>query len=1076
VNRLKLKYLVSAIALVTVIFLLLFQSGCTQTNKSFGPDLLSMYGYLLQYIKSYERADHKFDFVIAPEKGKVIDNIVVKETSITIKGVKPELVNELQSNKKKLGMKIGIIDSPPLSTFTVAADPFEMESASVTLDKFNNVEFIARCDDFDFDNFFCRSRWARTDIPFTDNGDSITFTVDHFSAYAGSVGADNYTKLIYHMEGDASLSYNNVTGYGNVKLVPYVGANSSSLFKGSAYFDGSGDYLSIPDSADWDFGTNDLTIDFWVKLDSLSTDQLILVQGTSNNDVWWFQYNQAGGNIGIGSNTGGVTTIHMQTSNLGLSPGVWYHVAYVRDGTTASDHNFFLNGVSQTLNLISGSYAASFSDQPGNLYIGMRPWYGMSLYGSLDELRISNTARWTANFTPPIAPYSNRYTNPDSNTKLLLHFDGDESFQPVHVAGYGAFDGSGDYLNTADSSDWDFGSGDFTIGTWVNFNALADYDPLVAQYNSQTSNIGWTLFYINTTHKLGFGYSTTGGNYFELNEAWTPGLNTWYYVTAVRSGSNFMFYLNGAQLGTTKTLSSTIYNSAANLMIDGEVASGGGVLSSTNGKIDEVKIFKGRALSSTEISDTYNAGLAGKKDSVGGTSLVGYWPMDGDFNDYSGNGHTMTLNGDVYATTHPITLNGNPKLIPVQNANGPFLAGAMYFNGSSYLTLPDSPEWYFGSDGMTIDTWIKYDTTNKNHVICRQWQDSTHLMVLQLDVRTSGGVGLQFNYVYGSTIIGFQQGSLSGWNPDTWYHVAIVRNGNTFTLYRNGVSLASDSYAGSLTDIAAPLSIGDATGSSSNMFQGYIDDFRISKGIARYTSNFTPEQYSYDNTLLTIWDETDNSSWPYAGKFRLVNENVKFFANYSNTTGVLTGATCNIWFNDTGSTNAMTYNSTSLLYEYSKSYSAPGYYRFNVTCNLTGFDTLTASDLDYISLPISIYFVDPTPPNNTVTINTSAVINTTVIEQNSPLAEFKKNWNGTNYTFYNDSLVLMLNFDNVAAIGENSTKAVDVSRYGSVGTIRNAVWTSSGRYDDAMSFDGNGDMCRILKLFPFDTLNSFFIY
>ena len=77
-----------------------------------------------------------------------------------------------------------------------------------------------------------------------------------------------------------------------------------------------------------------------------------------------------------------------------------------------------------------------------------------------------------------------------------------------------------------------------------------------------------------------------------------------------------------------------------------------------------------------------------------------------------------------------------------------------------------------------------------------------------------------------------------------WYHVAVVRNGNTFKLYINGISEATYTNSATIENSSTnTLALGSSVNTSAEEdFYGYIDDLRITKGIARYTSNFTPAE------------------------------------------------------------------------------------------------------------------------------------------------------------------------------------------------------------------------------------------
>ncbi|MCX5796708.1 MAG: IPT/TIG domain-containing protein, partial [Elusimicrobia bacterium] len=115
--------------------------------------------------------------------------------------------------------------------------------------------------------------------------------------------------------------------------------------------------------------------------------------------------------------SGGATTIQYETANRALATATWYHVAFVRSGTTNS--YIFQNGVSQALTL-TGSSSASIPDYAGSAYVGSDGLGTNRLNGWIDGLRVSKgLARWTAGFTPPAARYDD-----DSYSVLLLHMDG----------------------------------------------------------------------------------------------------------------------------------------------------------------------------------------------------------------------------------------------------------------------------------------------------------------------------------------------------------------------------------------------------------------------------------------------------------------------------------------------------------------------------------------------------------------------------------------------------------------------------------------------------------------------------
>lgn len=219
---------------------------------------------------------------------------------------------------------------------------------------------------------------------------------------------DTYTKLLLHFDGtngstsfvDSSTANHSVTAFGNTEV-----SIEQFKFGGSgAKFNGAGDYLSITDSADWNFGTGDFTIDFWFQLSTLQGSTLIGQNADPASNYWTIAY---------GSNS--ITFDAFFASSLALrfsfpigtvSQNTWYHIAIVRNGNTSGTWHAFVNGVEQTKTLLAGSYAMTMVDLSTPLRIGSDASTYGNFNGYLDELRISKgIARWTSTFTPPTVPY-----------------------------------------------------------------------------------------------------------------------------------------------------------------------------------------------------------------------------------------------------------------------------------------------------------------------------------------------------------------------------------------------------------------------------------------------------------------------------------------------------------------------------------------------------------------------------------------------------------------------------------------------------------------------------------------------
>lgn len=206
--------------------------------------------------------------------------------------------------------------------------------------------------------------------------------------------------LMLHMNGtdgsttftDSSASSHTVTANGNAQI-------DTAQFKfdsASGLFDGTGDYLTSTDSADWFMGTGDFTIDFWWRFNSVTGNAWFISQASSTTNI--VQFIKGGNNLVIQKTEGGIDHTFLSydwITNDNPTTGVWYHLAVTRSSNT---FRIFVDGVEKA----SGTSSEDWFDISGSLYIGERIDGAGYINGWMDSLRIvKGTALWTNSFTPP---------------------------------------------------------------------------------------------------------------------------------------------------------------------------------------------------------------------------------------------------------------------------------------------------------------------------------------------------------------------------------------------------------------------------------------------------------------------------------------------------------------------------------------------------------------------------------------------------------------------------------------------------------------------------------------------------
>lgn len=249
-------------------------------------------------------------------------------------------------------------------------------------------------------------------------------------------------------------------------------------------------------------------------------------------------------------------------------------------------------------------------------------------------------------------------------------------------------------------------------------------------------------------------------------------------------------------------------------------------------------------LSATEIED--GGGVVGDS-SFANVSLLLH--MNG------ANGSTSFA--DSSQTPKTVTAFGNAQISTAQSKFG---AASGLFDGSGdYLSSPHSADFSIQNTNFTIECWVRRSASGVLHYLLSKRPSSATLNGWEWRINATNA--LQFFHTGGSSLIS------SGTVPSgQWVHLATVRNGATVTHYIDGVASGSATFTNGTENTADTLKVGvDST--LAGGFNGYIDDLRITKGVARYTANFTPPAAEF-------WDQSAGDS-RLNGRLRFELESVR---------------------------------------------------------------------------------------------------------------------------------------------------------------------------------------------------------
>jgi hypothetical protein len=592
----------------------------------------------------------------------------------------------------------------------------------------------------------------------------------------------------------------------------------------SGYFDGTGDYLTAPNNAATTLNA-DFTIEFWVYR-SASGNNFFFTLGDS--------FTSTGIEVYIGS-TGSALIVYSNGANRISSAtlpavGTWSHVAVVRAGTTVT---LYLNGAS----LGTWTSSATFS---GTTYIGAEFFNGSVTgvcTGYISNVRlVKGTAVYTAAFTPPTAPLTAvsgtslltcqnaTFVDNSTNNFAITVFGNSQptQFNPFgwtsttgsnatySVANYGGsmyFDGTGDYLVSVLSPVLNLTNGNWTIEVWLYPTSLAAQSAFFGTFNGNSRGLS---LMVNTNGTVQSDNNGDGASVGTSSGSSVVRINQWNHVVVTRSDNTISYYINGVASGSSAT--GTYYDQTTQNFYIGSTLN---PAKFWTGYISNLRYIRGTVL--------YTASFA--------PPVAPLQPIQNTL--ILANGTSAAIYDSAMMATYETLGNASTTGVIKKYGNS-----SMSFDGTGdYLVSPFSVNNNLGTGSFTFEAWLYPSSIAgiRGFYALSGGPGGVPKFVMHLN---AGTPSIHYNGLTGGSDI--YTTATSAITANTWTHLAFVRNGSTWTWYINGVASGTGSNSTNITFTTQPLYVGYGGESYFTEFNGYIDDLRVTNGVARYTANFTP--------------------------------------------------------------------------------------------------------------------------------------------------------------------------------------------------------------------------------------------
>jgi hypothetical protein len=598
-------------------------------------------------------------------------------------------------------------------------------------------------------------------------------------------------------------------------------------------------YLDCGSQSAYSFGTGIYTIEFWVNPSRIGGSDTVFASIEASGTGWYVSRNN---NAGVALNARGSGAV-VSTTAYQIPFYTWSHVVITRASTSSNQTRIFINGVLA----VAGTDATNWS-ATGALLLMTTGVSGYNAGGALSNFRLikgsiptayqtSSTTAGTQIFAVPTSPLTTSsqgataanvslltcqsstivdnsnnaftltpvstvspVTSPVPFAPLVDQTTLNTAYSTTLVGGSGYFDGN-DYLTFPSNAALSFGTGDYTVEAWVYFTSVTG----AALQVIFRSGAGGNNFYLSADDNQ---LSVGTGSVFISIQGTTFVANTWYHVAACRTAGTLRLFSNGVQIGSSVTDSTNFVSTGTAGVGSNEIAT-----QTFSGYMSNVRVNK---------SSLYTTNFA---------------PPPQPLTPIANTGLLLNFtNAAIIDNTSDNVLEtvGNARISTVQSKYG---GSSMFFDGTGdQIISPNSPNYFLIGGNFTVELWL-YLTSSSGSIANYsngQSANSNYSWELFYNAGT-----LSFSIFEGNTQYFASSTALT---LNAWSHIAAVRNGSTLTLYVNGVAGAttvSVANVGGNNPNGATLKLSGYNNGTS-LITGYIDDFRITKGVARYVSNFTP--------------------------------------------------------------------------------------------------------------------------------------------------------------------------------------------------------------------------------------------